>query len=1114
VRPLFDRARVRRGVLVFVTQLGPLLQDFDRITNDSGALQRGYMLSLTGTVLNPGGGGRGVNFAPRFPEVWKRMAAQQSGVVDTSGGLLRFLSATVLPWKRPGPGGLFLFRRLQPFSPPPGASGDPATADSFRLVVEVPSPSLYRGSVLSQPAGLILVGLPYLLAAVTSLVIADSQERLARRQRHDQSLAQRLLGVMQNAGVGMALCDPASGAIRSANAALCGFFGREEAELLQCRWEELGHPGDRTLDLEQARQLRQGAIDHYGLRRRYQRPDGTSRWGDLVVSAVRDPSGVSTDLVVQISDVTELLQKTAYLEAATAAGIVGIWDWDVEHDVLTWDAVMYQLYGRRPEDFQGTRDAWEQGLHPADKPDVLQELNAALQGLREYQVKFRVVWPDDSVHHVMARGRVSFAGDGRPVRMVGVNYDITAQVERQEELEHQHALMAATVQSLHDPHVILKARRDASGVIVDFVTISANALTCHYAGLSLDQLIGSSLLEILPVHRSSGLLDLYIRAVNTGEPLVLDDFVFPHEIIGEEVHFDIRAIAVGDELSITWRDATARFQMLGRLAESEQRYKLLAENASDVVFRGSPEGVTLWVTPSITDLIGWTPEELIGQPFGPFVHPDDLETLKQARAGLAQGDRQEFRLRVRHRQGGYRRVAVTARGALGPDGRFLGSVGSWRDIEAEVEAEQARALERSRLVATFESLLDPHVVLEARRDASGAIVDFVYTAVNEAASRYNLLAQDQMVGRSVMELLPAHSSTGLLEMYRRVVETGEPLVLDDFTYPHEILGEERRYDIRAVPIGDELSFTWRDVTERHDAACRLAASEESYRLLATNSSDVVVRVRDDTVLWVSPSLTTALGWQPEEWIGHQVRDFLHPGDLDDHQVDLQAITRGESRVRRYRFRDRDGSWHWAEVHAGPFRDREGRIDGRVSSFRLIDNEVAAERLLERQARTDDLTGLLNRREALGRIDRLSTGEHRRGQREALLFCDLDRFKGINDHYGHAAGDLVLCAVAERIRGFLRAEDLAARVGGDELLVVLRGVQCMENALTIAEKIRSAVQEPVLTPAGAVQVSLSIGVTLVAPGEGTDALIARADAAMYEAKQEGRNRVIPIAAPAV
>lgn len=146
MRPLFDRARVRRGVLVFVTQLGPLLQDFDRITNDSGALQRGYMLSRTGTVLNPGGGGRGVNFAAWFPEVWKRMAAQQSGGVDTSGGLLRFLGDTVLPWKRPGPGGLFLFRRLQPFSPPPGASGDPATADSFRLVVEVPSPSLYCGS--------------------------------------------------------------------------------------------------------------------------------------------------------------------------------------------------------------------------------------------------------------------------------------------------------------------------------------------------------------------------------------------------------------------------------------------------------------------------------------------------------------------------------------------------------------------------------------------------------------------------------------------------------------------------------------------------------------------------------------------------------------------------------------------------------------------------------------------------------------------------------------------------------------------------------------------------------------------------------------------------------
>lgn len=548
-----------------------------------------------------------------------------------------------------------------------------------------------------------------------------------------------------------------------------------------------------------------------------------------------------------------------------------------------------------------------------------------------------------------------------------------------------------------------------------------------------------------------------------------------------------------------------------RRQDSEERYRLLAENASDVVFRASLEGITEWIAPSVTALLGLSPDVLIGAPFSSFVHPQDLETLRQADAAFARGERRNFRLRVLHRAGGYRWVAVNARGLVDPQGRVTGTVGSWRDIQAEVEAEQGRAQERARLLATFEAQLDPHVVLQARRDASGAIVDFVYAEANQAACRYNLLSHDQLIGRSVLGLLPAHRATGLLEMYCRVIETGEPLVLDGFAYPHELLGEVRRFDIRAVPLGDELSFTWRDVTDRHEAERRLAASEELYRLLASNATDVVIRLRDDINIWTSPSVTEMFGWQPSEWMGHHTADFVHPDDLEGYRAAVQAIDRGERVVARSRVRASDGSWHWVQVHAGPYRDQQGQPAGLVASLRLIDEQIAAERKLERQARTDDLTGLLNRREVLEQIDRLAAPEQRSGQSTALLFCDLDCFKQINDRYGHAAGDELLTAVADRLRACLRREDLAARVGGDELLVLLRHVQSLENAVAIAEKLRAAVMEPVVTAAGEVRISLSIGVTLMLPGEGADALMARADAAMYQAKQCGRNRVIPIEA---
>jgi diguanylate cyclase (GGDEF)-like protein len=185
------------------------------------------------------------------------------------------------------------------------------------------------------------------------------------------------------------------------------------------------------------------------------------------------------------------------------------------------------------------------------------------------------------------------------------------------------------------------------------------------------------------------------------------------------------------------------------------------------------------------------------------------------------------------------------------------------------------------------------------------------------------------------------------------------------------------------------------------------------------------------------------------------------------------------------------------------------MDGFVATSRIVDAQVAAEQQLEHRARTDELTELLNRKEVLSRIETLGVQSRRTGQELAVLFCDLDRFKEINDIHGHAAGDEVLRATAMRLREVLRtSDDLAARIGGDELLVALHGVRDMNDAVSIAEKLRVAASQPITTPSGSVSTTLSIGVTLAKPDESTDALVARADSAMYRAKQTGRNRVMP------
>jgi diguanylate cyclase (GGDEF)-like protein/PAS domain S-box-containing protein len=411
--------------------------------------------------------------------------------------------------------------------------------------------------------------------------------------------------------------------------------------------------------------------------------------------------------------------------------------------------------------------------------------------------------------------------------------------------------------------------------------------------------------------------------------------------------------------------------------------------------------------------------------------------------------------------------------------------------------------------AILDALFDPHLLLSPVRDHTGKVSDFLIVEANQGAAEYYGLGREAMLGRRLLEFLPPDNAGCLMAMARDALESGEPLVANNFAFSLEIYGQERRFDIRAIRTDDSLVWTWRDVTERHLAAKRLAASEERYRLLAENSSDVVARVRHGTIMWISPSVQTTFGWSIDECVGRKIEEFLEPEDRVLCAEKIARLDAGHTVLGRHRVSAKDGTHHWIETHASPYLDTHGRPEGFVATSRIVDAQVAVEQQLEHRARTDELTELLNRKEVLSRIETLGAQSRRSGHELAVLFCDLDRFKDINDLHGHAAGDEVLRVTAERLRSVLRtSDDLAARIGGDELLVVLHGVQDIDNAIVIAEKLRAAAAQPIATPAGPVTATVSIGVTIAHPEETADALVARADSAMYLAKQGGRNRIVP------
>jgi diguanylate cyclase (GGDEF)-like protein len=158
------------------------------------------------------------------------------------------------------------------------------------------------------------------------------------------------------------------------------------------------------------------------------------------------------------------------------------------------------------------------------------------------------------------------------------------------------------------------------------------------------------------------------------------------------------------------------------------------------------------------------------------------------------------------------------------------------------------------------------------------------------------------------------------------------------------------------------------------------------------------------------------------------------------------------------------------------------------------------------ARTDALTGLPNRRAFDEALDREVARAERAGAPLAVLALDLDRFKAVNDRWGHAAGDAALVAAAARARGALREGDLLARVGGEELAALLPGAG-LEAAREAGERVRAAIASaPVQADGASFAVTVSVGVAALAPGERGAALLARADERLYAAKRGGRDRV--------
>jgi diguanylate cyclase (GGDEF)-like protein/PAS domain S-box-containing protein len=259
---------------------------------------------------------------------------------------------------------------------------------------------------------------------------------------------------------------------------------------------------------------------------------------------------------------------------------------------------------------------------------------------------------------------------------------------------------------------------------------------------------------------------------------------------------------------------------------------------------------------------------------------------------------------------------------------------------------------------------------------------------------------------------------------------------------------------------------------------------------------------------VNAALCRMLGHEQDWLLGRDLPALVHPADeiICRRMRDDVISGRVPSVTEEIRLVSRDHTVVWAQAAVALLRDDEGLPRSLVAQFVNVTEAHDSREALRFMATHDPLTQLLNRRELLVRMSMVLAHGRRGRSRMAVLFADLDGLKNANDSYGHSAGDQLIIEASRRIQAQVRDEDLVARIGGDEFVIVLPEVLDLDDALAVADKIIAAIGRPLFIAGAEVPLGVSIGVAVARSGDDATTLLRDADAALYRAKSQGRNRI--------
>ncbi len=745
-------------------------------------------------------------------------------------------------------------------------------------------------------------------------------------------------------------------------------------------------------------------------------------------------------------------------------------------------------------------------VHPEDKDKVRQQAIKCLKGESSDSYEYRYIKKNGEIMWILEM-ITSIVYHGKRAAL-GSFMDITARKHMEEALRQSEERYRTVIEDIEEGYYEV----DLQGNF----TFASDSI-CATLGYTREELIGMSYKNYVPNEQFDYVYNIFKKVYETGKPIKSYSLINIRKN-GERIHVEDSVAPLSDKdgkiigfKGIT-RDITQRKIMEEILQKSEDYFREITENSSDVIIITESNGNIKYCSRSVERYLGYKPEELTGKNAFNFIYADDLPRAANdySKAIQTKDTAIPNEFRVVHKDGSVRLFEGLGKNLL-DNPSVAGFIMNIRDVterkhlEIQKEAAQKSLRESEEKYRTILEKMEEGLF---ELDLKGNI-----TFVNDAECRKLGYSREELTGMNYRQFQDENTAKKTRQIFSEVYKKEEPIQLLDV----EIIRKNGSKAFNEISVsllkdkqGKATGFRGisRDVTVRRQMEEMIRQSEEKYRTIINEVDEWYFEIDlAGNVIFVNDAIVRSVGYPPERLIGLNYKSFTS----EERSGEVFKIFRQVYETREpiknfpYEFVLPDGKITFFELSVFPKLDDQGKVVG----FRGVGHDVTERKRTEEQlnyiATHDLLTGLPNRMLLMDRLKMATAQAKRNAQKLALMMLDLDNFKNVNDSLGHMVGDKLLKEISLRLTGRLRQNDTICRLGGDEFIILLPAIERVEDAVEVAKIILESFEQSFICNDHLINSSISIGIAIYPDdAQDIDVLMKNADMAMYYVKAHGRN----------